>query len=93
MFKVNNNFIVNFEHISHLVPVVLLLILSRKMAAGSKKSTRTNFYFLNLGRHLPEEHSSVETSIENRINTWNKETPKKLYKEYKHVNQFYRPHK
>ena len=46
MFKVNNKdtkmtpwscsgiFIVNFEHISHFVPVFLLLILSRQMPAG-----------------------------------------------------------
>ena len=38
MFKVNNSrsgiFIVNFEHISHLVLVFLLLTLSRQMPAG-----------------------------------------------------------
>ena len=36
MFKVNNKdiFIVNFEHILHLVMVFLLLTLSRQMPAG-----------------------------------------------------------
>ena len=49
MFKINNKdtrttlccrsdvFIVNFEHISHLVLVFLLLILSRQMPAGLVK--------------------------------------------------------
>ena len=49
MFKINNKdtrttlccrsdvFIVNFEHISHLVLVFLLLTLSRQMPAGTRK--------------------------------------------------------
>ena len=38
MFKVNNRsgiFIVNFEHISHLVLVFLLLTLNKQMLAGN----------------------------------------------------------
>ena len=39
MFKVNNkdsNFIVNFEHISHLVLVFLLLTLNMQLPAGKQ---------------------------------------------------------
>ena len=42
MFKVNNKdigtFIVNFEHISHLALVFLLLTLSREMPAGNMQT-------------------------------------------------------
>ena len=40
MFKVNNNFIVDFEHISHLALVFLLLTLSRWMPTWEKLKRR-----------------------------------------------------
>ena len=71
MFKVNNKrhwrrsgfFIVNFEHISHLVLVFLLLTLSRSMPAGikdysfsmfakfSQQEIRRNYGVLHSGGH------------------------------------------
>ena len=51
------------------------------------------FILLDPGKQSLEETSSVEKNIEDKIKTWNKETPKKLYKEYQNVDQFYRPHK
>ena len=43
MFKVNNKnvFMVNFEHISHLFPVFLLLSLDIEMLAGSSSHGKT----------------------------------------------------
>ena len=48
MIKVNNKensavFIVNFEHISHLVLVFLLLTLSRQMPAGLSYALKVSF--------------------------------------------------
>ena len=44
MFKVNNKdtFIVNFAHISHLVPVFLLLTLNIELPAGMVYFTLSN---------------------------------------------------
>ena len=51
------------------------------------------FILLDSGKQSLEETSSVENNIEDKIKTWNKEAPKKLYKEYQNIDQFYRPHK
>ena len=48
MFKVNNNFIVDFEHISHLALVFLLLTLSRWMPTWEKLKRRQSSLILNL---------------------------------------------
>ena len=78
MFKVNNKdtrttpsllfdifgiFIVNFEHISHLVPVLLLLTLSRWMLAGHLPKNKIFIkivWFVQIsGKTFPMEGFSV----------------------------------
>ena len=57
MFKVNNKvvqwrrsgiFIVNFEHISHLALVFLLLTLSKQMPAGLKQLLKSLTFVLDI---------------------------------------------
>ena len=65
----------------------------RHFSRSESHANTVQFILLDSGKQSLEEPSSVETNIEDKIKTWNKETPKKLYKEYQNVNQFYRPHK
>ena len=43
MFKVNNKDIINFENISHLVLVFLLLTLSRQITVGKGQCQKWTF--------------------------------------------------
>ena len=51
-------FIVNFKHISHLVLVFLLLILSRKMPAGKQHSESDNMveYYISMQINFFEKY-------------------------------------
>lgn len=73
--------------------LMLSLMIKTQIKLLQSQPNVAKFILLDLGKQLLEEPSSVETNIEDKIKTWNKEKPKKLYKEYQNYDQFYRPHK